>query len=191
MPAEARSESLSLSATAISALQLIALQSHLGIDNGKANGHGQVHPGLEKRDDFGATSRCSHHQHILRPTQKESSIGRVRDRPERPRCRSAGSVTLAHLCITQDGVVEEDAEEHSTKGNDFLPGEGLNPQESLRWSRVSCCGSRLCSSLTLAGSKMPGLSQAMCAKSLDRSRLWHNTSTLLAPGPEGLLSLHV
>lgn len=40
------------------------------------------------------------------------------------------------LGISEDGVVEKDAEEHETEGNDLLPSEGRNAHELLLlWSR--------------------------------------------------------
>ena len=39
--------------------------------------------------------------------------------------------TLAHLCVTQNGVVEEDAEEHKSKRDNLLPGKGLDAQVLL------------------------------------------------------------
>jgi hypothetical protein len=35
-----------------------------------------------------------------------------------------------HLRVTQDGVVEEDAEEHEAQGHDLLPGDVLDAQEA-------------------------------------------------------------
>ncbi len=45
--------------------------THLGIQHGEANGHGQVHPGLEEGDDLGAGARGSNHQNILQGREGE------------------------------------------------------------------------------------------------------------------------
>ena len=34
--------------------------------------------------------------------------------------------TLAHLCVTQNGVIEGDTEEHQSKRDNLLPGKGLD-----------------------------------------------------------------
>lgn len=42
------------------------------------------------------------------------------------------------LCVPEDGVIEEDAEEHEAQGDDLLPCDGLDPHEFLCGGSTSC-----------------------------------------------------
>lgn len=52
-----------------------------------------------------------------------------------------------HLCISQNRVIEQDAEEHETQRNDLLPSNGCDPQKA--WLLVVSCdlGGLRCGSL--------------------------------------------
>jgi hypothetical protein len=60
----------------------------LGVEEHEANGHGEIDPRLEERDDLGAASLGGDDEHVLG--------------------------------VPQDGVVEEDAEEHEPQRHDLL-----------------------------------------------------------------------
>jgi len=69
----------------------------LGVEEHEADGHGQVDPGLEERDDLGAAALGGDDEHVLG--------------------------------VPQDGVVEEDAEEHEPQRHDLLQRLRLHAQE--------------------------------------------------------------
>jgi len=58
-------------------------------------------------------------------------------------CKARPTGHWTHLCVTKDGVVEQDAEEHQSQGQYLSPGEVGNAQERLlpgcHPRGVSCC----------------------------------------------------
>ena len=61
---------------------------------------------------------------------------------------------MRHLCkadlrVTEDGVVEEDAEEHEAQGDNLLPGDRLDAHKLFGWG--SCIASRRCHNVRCCG----------------------------------------
>lgn len=145
--------------------QSATVPAHLGVRHCEANRHGQVDPCLQEGNDLSAGAWGSDHQHVLQNTgATECSLtGHVMQRndgskytaricafgcsrqhrsSEADPFRSVGvGVQRPYLSVAQDGVVEQDAEEHCTQRQNLLPGEHIVSQHLLALrGGIACCG---------------------------------------------------